>query len=137
MKGRLIRVSTIMNEQPTANDNEDDDPILVQLDNRQHFLRAFADDSFQAHCMGSETYILPLFLSFFWSEGMTIAEAISYPEAFEESGTLHALLVEKLPSNVFIRRGCVEPYIAESESSSYRQLLQAWDSRSEETITLV
>ena len=133
----MVHVLTVTSEQRVEKHSEDDDPILLRLSNSQRFLQAFADDSFQVHRMGSETYILPLFLSFFWSEGMTVEEAISNPSAFAESGTFHALLVEKLPSNAFIRRGCLEPYLAESEACTYRELLQAWDLTPEDTITLV
>lgn len=71
---------------------------------------------------------------------MDVEEAIFNTQSMPQHGTtIHGLLVEKLSSNEFIRRGCIRPFATEEDDDylNYAALLQMWLSTPEESITLL
>ena len=68
---------------------------------------------------------------------MQINEAIEYPNEIQQHGTIHALLVERISSNQYIRQGCIMSFVSSNECLKYRDILQAWKSTPQEKIVLV
>ena len=119
-----------------AHTHRDDDTDAVMI--LAESLEVHLDDVDNFDLTSSHLYILPICLAFVSEDDfMHIDEAIEYPNEIQQHGTVHALLVEKISSNQFIRRGSILSFVSSSDCLKYSDMLKAWKSTRGETIVLV